>query len=1521
MKQRRFDNYTFIVCAALFAFFCIAQLDAAAQIPLPTFSPTKLPGIFPSSTPTPVVIITYDYSAPVLQLGASVISASPATDAVLPVTMIIERTSTTTPTDVNVQFNLHGSDGAIDASWTETITAAQLADISNVISLQLSLSSFTPLDVDTYTLVAQIDPMGILPEINRSNNMIGSAAQGLLQTTGVLWFDGIETTLLRSAISSVSPLRIIGRTSYFGVPAVFTNLEVHRDPGTLDLTVISGTATFSNRSNHQRDGWTYDLKSGILNSSGASADAYVYLPQTISHRLGSSSGTTYRTVPISLGRQSLDSVIKLASSSIAMTDSISLYIEGLPFYVADSTFAFEPANGLVLSAAKSEYIHAARFRVAPGERASNDGLFNNNLKSLGTATVTPEGLQGGFGGSARSYMPAFPLASTVAHGSTHVEISNSVINGASSYVDTLEVEITVETQGCDPAADSTLTFAINGSPAISGDGSVAHYGALSSAYPLAFNTYTGDAVSNAAWYQPGFQLRADAPPASLHKVGQYLLAGRSASSERLYYKDSSEFNAGDGYYAGVNLMPGDLNTLNATAQIASDSLDLILNEGSKLYIRRGGFSGTFDADLSGDGSLEIYPDAACPGDGGYDITLTSFGQAYIDNDSEGYDTKIAGQVDLPYPSLIDIPFEDMTINSCGNFTEGKIPEDEQNQVRTLAYWLADLTLSTLSFELKDGAASDDERTLWTSSVNDVDGLDVEPLMQINFLPCGTIGDSNVAEPVQTALDGYETTVETLYLTAWDGGASANGFYSLVTSLDVPFFDPPRVHSQIRPSSHRLATGSPWDDDDSADADADGWPDGYSPSGSSLSEQFVNYANERLITMETQLGGVINLGYEVKYDPGATTFESSEPLEQDLIILDMNSHVDYINQERAKLLFGLSIDGFDGLNFSSATDSFGDAVQEKFFDAVRDKLDELDDELTGDLSNVLRPLLYDLIQPHVDTAVGSIQDLIEDLPVDEAEALLDADVPSELTVMLSDIDLVSQFATAGDIRDEIVAKIDVVIETLETVSDNMNLSVDDIEGMAGDLVDVALIALSLTSDIDVDQVLGDVEALQQELTAPLDEVIDALNQAKSVLQDPLTFDLIFTTPRISGVIADIQSELETYFDALSIEQVQTLDSGDLTNMILDAIFNSQMFQEANQEVANWLMPIKEMLYEQAIALLDELNRVVTDFIEESAGSLLEGVDGAFKDVSGFKGADMQGYAVIAGDNLETLHIDASLELEVPDAMTFSGYIDITRYEVENSGKTCFDNLDAEAALDIRIGANDIDLSWTGADLSADIEFAMMLADAKLVNVGGSIVTEGTIDFETVSFSDLGFGLAVGQVENYLWAKGSGRFNTYEIEGGIFLGTSCSLEPLEILDPEVASLLTIDEMRGVFAKFGASFPIYNYGCVLRIAAEAEIAAWYFAEGPTYGGKLVAGAYGEGLCVVSVKGEVTLIGGREGSNYYFNGHAWVAGGIGDCEPEDWDTLNDAYSDKWCYACGASVDLTYKQEQWDVEYDAGCN
>jgi len=41
------------------------------------------------------------------------------------------------------------------------------------------------------------------------------------------------------------------------------------------------------------------------------------------------------------------------------------------------------------------------------------------------------------------------------------------------------------------------------------------------------------------------------------------------------------------------------------------------------------------------------------------------------------------------------------------------------------------------------------------------------------------------------------------------------------------------------------------------------------------------------------------------------------------------------------------------------------------------------------------------------------------------------------------------------------------------------------------------------------------------------------------------------------------------------------------------------------------------------------------------------------------------------------------------------------------------------------------------------------------------------------------------------------------------------------------------------------------------------------------------------------------------------WVAGGIGFCEPNEWDAWeNHWWDDNWCYTCGALVDVNYNAD-----------
>ena len=218
--------------------------------------------------------------------------------------------------------------------------------------------------------------------------------------------------------------------------------------------------------------------------------------------------------------------------------------------------------------------------------------------------------------------------------------------------------------------------------------------------------------------------------------------------------------------------------------------------------------------------------------------------------------------------------------------------------------------------------------------------------------------------------------------------------------------------------------------------------------------------------------------------------------------------------------------------------------------------------------------------------------------------------------MSNIDLFTALDSVGDIRSEILTVIRDIIEVLEEVSGALQFSVDDIEGMLGDLISLALDVIDFVSDVDVDEIMSDIAEFQQELAAPVDEILAVLYEAEAFLTDPLTLDSIFTTSEITVLDTSIREEFEEFFILLNnIEQIQTLDPDDLTDMILDAVFNSPMFQELNAQIAEWLIPVKEMLYEQATVVLDKLNEEVDDLIEEAAGAV-EGAESEIKNVKRF-----------------------------------------------------------------------------------------------------------------------------------------------------------------------------------------------------------------------------------------------------------------------------------------------------------------
>ncbi len=142
-------------------------------------------------------------------------------------------------------------------------------------------------------------------------------------------------------------------------------------------------------------------------------------------------------------------------------------------------------------------------------------------------------------------------------------------------------------------------------------------------------------------------------------------------------------------------------------------------------------------------------------------------------------------------------------------------------------------------------------------------------------------------------------------------------------------------------------------------------------------------------------------------------------------------------------------------------------------------------------------------------------------------------------------------------------------------------------------------------------------------------------------------------------------------------------------------------------------------------------------------------------------------------------------------------------------------------------------------------------------------------------------------------------------------------------------------GAYIRVYGEVPIYDYGCMFRVTAGGEIAAWYFAEVEganagcsRYGGRLRGYIHGKLLCVVSARGDLTLEiyrvppahGGGCGEAS-MRGQFWAAGGLGFCEPETWTSWESKWwGDGWCWTAGAMVEAEYDGNtgDWDWDYQA---
>jgi len=191
--------------------------------------------------------------------------------------------------------------------------------------------------------------------------------------------------------------------------------------------------------------------------------------------------------------------------------------------------------------------------------------------------------------------------------------------------------------------------------------------------------------------------------------------------------------------------------------------------------------------------------------------------------------------------------------------------------------------------------------------------------------------------------------------------------------------------------------------------------------------------------------------------------------------------------------------------------------------------------------------------------------------------------------------------------------------------------------------------------------------------------------------------------------------------------------------------------------------------------------------------------------------------------------------------------------------------------------------------------------------------GTLDLTRGGLSGVGFDKLGATLKFYAdgdWYFDAGLkvdWNGYGIQGDILLGNTKDMTPLRDLDPAVAGFLGgIPTFQGAYIRAGMSAKLFNYGCFFEVGAGVQVGGWFLSE--SFGGKVRGWLTGQGACLVSVRGDLTLLGGEVNDAFKVEGLLWVAGGIGFCDEEDWDTPADVLDDDLCAACVLSGKATGK-------------
>ena len=709
-------------------------------------------------------------------------------------------------------------------------------------------------------------------------------------------------------------------------------------------------------------------------------------------------------------------------------------------------------------------------------------------------------------------------------------------------------------------------------------------------------------------------------------------------------------------------------------------------------------------------------------------------------------------------------------------------------------------------------------------------------------------------------------------------------------------------------------------------------------------------------------GMIEFDYPLTWDKTLHTFKSFQEVRNDLFVINVQHQVKYMNPKEAEIDFGAQYDGLPKISvaniaFNAIDEATGvshaiiTAAEQPIEQALTSGLDEFDQVLDTQLKRLFDGVFDKAVDPIIHSFYVQLASDWALLPQSQKTNFLNS-VSNEVANFFagsggvgSNLNSVLQALGDGSTPvNNLIGQLDTYLRDIITAIDAVNGTVTNVNGVdIGSLPglitpnesgqrDVAMkLVKSLVGDI-ASQFLSatvgpQLSNLLQQAEAPLSEISTALTDARNVLSDvraklapakELSQEInhVFTSAsaQLQSVSVQVSHDVSNLFGKLDFtvdNPFQEFTEAQIRNYIRqqveDEFFGSAPAAAVQVVLKQRLYDLDAQMKTGIDSVFQQLNQTMRDLISQSLAGLDDSINGLLGDVSSSMGAGkINGHAIIDGDSLKLLRLDGHFEWKAAGTMEFDAYLQIK--ELNSDGTSgCYSS--NSPATEVTIGAKKVDFGWISDGLKANVEtkFTFDNSGSFPVNFAGSVELLGELDYEAFKLHDLAAALAFGKYENYLALRGGIKFDGYDFSGGIYFGRTCSLDPIKLIDPDVADMLGAPPFTGIYCYGQGWIPVSEAvlgipaSCLFEISAGVGAGAFYFEEGPTYGGKMFLGVSGEALCIVSIEGDITLIGVKHGDDLSFKGIGHFEADIGPCP--------------FCISFSKTVTLQYKNHSWHLD------